>query len=1708
MATSFPTVQASPLPAPGSMVLPTSAFVPVVMKGLKVDPHNPFQFDFIIDTGDQGTVTNFDKEKPELGFPTKSVTVPGFNQEQLKQQSNLLIKYFLTALTIPEKDLWVNLSPYEKDRMIPTALGQTQMGRDMLAQDYILKQLTASLIYPEKDLGKTFWDRVYKKAQEQYGTTEIPVNTFNKVWIVADRADVFEKGSAAYIVGAHLKVMLEEDYLAIEKNQRQPGDMFNNKVTKNVSPSTLPSKKGANAKASQVNHQTTNDIIKELIIPEIEKEVNQGKNFAPLRQMFYSMILASWYKTALKNALITQMYGNQNKIQGLGLQTRGHVQERTKENVSLSRLEARAGLNTKAPQGNNLTPNEIYQQYLQAYKKGVFNYIKDDFPPLDGEGKGEVAVPRKYFSGGLQIGTDIALNRGAAMTTEELSNPRLIQVSGPMVIQDSSAAMKTFDADKELTNIVSALRGRIINFRAQDAMIMPRAFMDWLMEYASTNDKVDHNADMPVRFLRGTAEISGFVDELNRARVSDEPIKVNYIDGKELARKITPEQAKEYSIAVRIQYKDLSYNVIVYHDPEDILSRVIRANLENKTITEPSPTQPEGLVLLLELPLSERLKEYASDDFPGDFLTELSKGVPNAEIITTEYGVFLGVSSETTNIKLSQVIDEVWAWLPNAAMTSQVFLDSSGRTWQQAKEQKPVLDKEVIGPWGRATLKDIMKHAAKPDLEFFHLTPEQTLRLQEIEKFSNIELEKSWEEVRGSPLRDHSLQRYLSDLFFDPGMHNTCYYYSFVLYNMYREDIDKGKKIDETYLRVEKKMLLAIEAMRRWARGASVWNPKQETFEPDMEQQAILNELGLVWRDGKIYYGPSFKPLKLRSKIIFSRHADTDLIAKTHEDGFLRYQGDVDDEALNRLSLVGLKQAEEFSDKLSILLKGDAEAMYFTSPLTRVIQTWTPAQKKLKFKVQPYRQALREISFGLFENKTDEEIRQMYGEAALKVSEAYRRHNAAVRNGGGEDIIRFLKRIKDEAIEIDNLLNGKTGVVFAHGTVGSALMILFGQLEQGQSIEWRNKIPPTATPMVLYDPKSAAMNSVRNGKVRAALKSASRSKAGRAQEALDAIGERDEAMTSHKYTIQIKKDDANKTIGLQAKIEQDPTYTVEAIIDAVGFLPNQINFKNQLNQGRVVVSLDSFKTLHRTNDIADITAGIEIHFFHDLVISVSLAPDQGALKITINDPNDVILDQVNIIENVAEQIGTNMDAGEKIRNRMAQISNAYIRFKNEAQENKFYGNYELFADMIHPLTDISVLPYWLGKYSYQPSSVLYIDIEDRLDKFKVFIDGFSDDSPKFLESLRTQAKVFIGNAEISKDVFLRTSFKDPSLNPQEVMRRLQQEGLLKVSEEDRDNSEDPIYHLTQGIKVIEERNLFGEDTQAVFNTLRRFLCISAGRESQLGGLMIFIDVGYFTKKVANSFARVKRIVDNQYNILMELRDALAREKGFDLEMINTESRKTVVATQKDPQLPSLVLDAQTHHFVASSEIPIPYFKELRDFIIQRNSNVRIQKMTNFDLEQTFKQLTDDSEVWMSILYEHNNMGALERKWKEDQRPFLQRLVDVLARKDFEDIRNKVQGKLGEPGLDILREVLVRCGVPASAAMNAPTPGGIDLNRNQMQMNIHKDNAGFPTKVFGNDNVISAAMIARIKSRGVDSIAFKIETMVPVTNLAGFLGINN
>ncbi len=329
-AQSFPIYAAQAsllnLPEPGKMISLSPKFVPAYVKGISIYPNDPFKFDFIIDTGD-----------------TK------LNDRQFKEESNKLVKYFMAALTVPEKEDWVNLSPYEKDRIIPESLGVTEMGRDMLAQDYILKQLTSSLIYPEKEIGKEFWSKVYVAAQAQFGTTQIPVNTFNKVWIVPSQAVVWEHDNSAYVVRSHLKVMLEQDYLSLNKH-------LNNNIF---------SGSGMDKQDAQAANAVGSNVVREVVLPALEKEVNEGANFAAVRQIFNSAILAAWYKQNLQQSIFGQVYANKNKVTGVDL-------------------------------ADKQIKQKIYKRYLQAFKKGAFNFIKEDNDPMTHQ-----MIARKYFSGGV-----------------------------------------------------------------------------------------------------------------------------------------------------------------------------------------------------------------------------------------------------------------------------------------------------------------------------------------------------------------------------------------------------------------------------------------------------------------------------------------------------------------------------------------------------------------------------------------------------------------------------------------------------------------------------------------------------------------------------------------------------------------------------------------------------------------------------------------------------------------------------------------------------------------------------------------------------------------------------------------------------------------------------------------------------------------------------------------------------------------------------------------------------------------------------------------------------------------------------------------------------------------------------------------------------------------------------------------------------------
>lgn len=210
----------------------------------------------------------------------------------------------------------------------------------------MLKQLASSLTNPEEKLGQEFWNKVKAETQKKLGTKEVPMSTFNKVWIVPQKAEVLESQGIVLVGEKRLKLMMADDYLAM--NMSSPKDLIGDPQSKNE------------------GSQISSEVFRTTILPTIEKEINEGKNFAEVRQIYNSVILAAWYKKALKESLLGKVYADKGKV---------------------------AGIET----GDKEMKQRIYEQYLAAFKKGAYNVIKEE---QDTAGD---FIPRKYFSGGIEM---------------------------------------------------------------------------------------------------------------------------------------------------------------------------------------------------------------------------------------------------------------------------------------------------------------------------------------------------------------------------------------------------------------------------------------------------------------------------------------------------------------------------------------------------------------------------------------------------------------------------------------------------------------------------------------------------------------------------------------------------------------------------------------------------------------------------------------------------------------------------------------------------------------------------------------------------------------------------------------------------------------------------------------------------------------------------------------------------------------------------------------------------------------------------------------------------------------------------------------------------------------------------------------------------------------------------------------------------------
>ncbi len=267
-------------------------------------------------------------------------TDPKQTEQKLKEETKELLSYFLIGVTLPNDKFWVNLRPDSPSQIIDFNLEETDIGKIMLEADLQLKKDTASFTSPQSPEGKEYWNRLYKKAEEIYGTENITIPTLTRPWIVPNEIIVRETKDSAYIYKATLKVMLEQDYLK---------------------DSSAYSFKDSRAKAL---NEYSSQLIRELIIPKLSKEVNLSKRYAPLRQVYYSLILSRWFKS--------RFYGKSGVY------------------ASLIDKQDLTNLTSKG----TWTKSTYFNQYKKSFSDGEYNIKEPVYTPTG-------QTIRSYFSGGI-----------------------------------------------------------------------------------------------------------------------------------------------------------------------------------------------------------------------------------------------------------------------------------------------------------------------------------------------------------------------------------------------------------------------------------------------------------------------------------------------------------------------------------------------------------------------------------------------------------------------------------------------------------------------------------------------------------------------------------------------------------------------------------------------------------------------------------------------------------------------------------------------------------------------------------------------------------------------------------------------------------------------------------------------------------------------------------------------------------------------------------------------------------------------------------------------------------------------------------------------------------------------------------------------------------------------------------------------------------
>jgi hypothetical protein len=222
----------------------------------------------------------------------------------VRNSSELAYNTFFVGLFMPNNLFWVNLNPWEPNRLLGDGLEKTDAGRVMLEADLQMKKDFANYKNPcESDVGAQYWKKLDEKSDQLVQNLKkkypndfnekdiITFSTVSRNWIVPDKINAQGTGDTIYLESATLKIESEPVY---EHSQYDVKDRLTFLFSQSV--------KDDLAAAAKEYGKYSMELQDEMIRPLVIRDINTQKEYADLRTVYHSLILAQWYKNKFQSS--------------------------------------------------------------------------------------------------------------------------------------------------------------------------------------------------------------------------------------------------------------------------------------------------------------------------------------------------------------------------------------------------------------------------------------------------------------------------------------------------------------------------------------------------------------------------------------------------------------------------------------------------------------------------------------------------------------------------------------------------------------------------------------------------------------------------------------------------------------------------------------------------------------------------------------------------------------------------------------------------------------------------------------------------------------------------------------------------------------------------------------------------------------------------------------------------------------------------------------------------------------------------------------------------------------------------------------------------------------------------------------------------------------------------------------------------------------